>query len=183
MPIFYKIKDDGQSVYVMKTLFGKAKKGQKNNIEAFKEISIDKFLSKIPENVRKKFEQDITRVKEISDMNLFSIIRFSIYDPEYNFNRTIYNVDGRGFQQDDSDIRECDQKEEAIKYCVAKYGKKFIEKYGYIFNDISDDSFSFANNEMISSAESNKLSNELSDLTKVNDLKEKIEEYSVKNKR
>ena len=116
-------------------------------------------------------------------MNMFNIIRFSIYDPIYAFTRTVYNVDGKGFQQDDNDIKECDEKKDAIKYCIDKFGKEFIDKYGYIFENTEDENFYFANKKLISLSESNRLYFELEKLLSVQNLKNKIEEYSVKNKR
>lgn len=183
MPIFYKIRNDGKAVYVMKTLFNKSINELAENVEAFKEISIEKFLQKIPASSREKFERDILRVREIDSMNMFNIIRFSIYDPIYAFTRTVYNVDGKGFQQDDNDIKECDEKKDAIKYCIDKFGKEFIDKYGYIFENTEDENFYFANKKLISLSESNRLYFELEKLLSVQNLKNKIEEYSVKNKR
>ena len=183
MPIFYKIREDGNAVFVMKTLFNKSKDELEGNVEAFREISIEKFLQKIPASSREKFERDILRVREIDSMNMFNIIRFSIYDPIYAFTRTVYNVDGKGFQQDDNDIKECDEKKDAIKYCIDKFGKEFINEYGYIFDDTTDQNFSFANYKLISQAESNRLYFEYENLTSIQNLKDKIEEYSVKNKR
>ena len=183
MHIFYKIRKDGQAVYVMQTLFNKSETYLENNIKSFKEISVEEFLKKFTGKTREKFEKDISRVREIADKNMFSIFRFSLYDPRFGFTRTVYNIDGKGFQEDDTDYKEYSQKQDAINYCIEKYGKEFIEKYGYIFEDIEDADFSFADNELISQRESSRLYDELNKLTKVNDLKEKIEEYSIKNKR
>ena len=183
MGIFYKIKDDGNSVYVMKTLFNSGKIRNKNDIEKFKEISVEEFLSKIPKSVRSKFLAEIERVREIKNKRLFHISVVTVDDTMSTSTRVTYNINGKIFREDNGEKLQYSQRKDAIQYCKKLYGDKFIEKYGYILNGSEEGVFCFIDRELDpDSKEYDRLTDEYRSLTKIQDLKQQINKYKMEEK-
>ena len=182
MAIFYKIKEDGKSVYVLKTLTNNPRRNT-DDIVGFNEISIESFLNKIPKKLKGDFLEEIRKVQTIHD-NVFYINRLNVYDPASALTTIVFNINGKAFNVDCDDLIQKEQLNAAISYCCEKYGSEFTSKYRYIFSGFDTQSYSFANKELIGDKEASDISKELYTLTKVYNLKEKIEEYQkIKKKK
>ena len=179
MAIFYKIKEDGKAVYVLKTLSNHPKR-KMDDVVGFKEISVEKFLSKIPTKVKNSFEKEIEKVQKIHEKNIFYINRINVYIPEIAVERVVFNINGKVFNIDWDDYGQKQEMNEALGYCSMTYGSEFASKYRYIFNGKDTENYTFADNELISSSEASRLAGELLKLTKAQNLKEKIEYYQNK---
>lgn len=127
MPFFFKIADDGNCVYVAKTLVSNEMKQEEFDQKAVR-LTVDKFLSKFPKEISEKLETNIKRVKEINDMKL-STMRFADYpNPSTRTTRNIYTVGDKKFAEDCGEEEVYHQYNEAVAYGKEVYGEKKAEE-------------------------------------------------------
>lgn len=183
MAVFYKIDKDGESVLVTKSFSNSIQKTANNK---WKQISVTKFLAKIPASHKELMAKEIERVKEINDMRLFSINSISVKDLMSESIRVTYNIDGQLFREDYGELQQYHELKDAQKYCKDKYGKDFAMQYGYIFenNYDNDDNkcYYFKNNRFVNEDEYFSLKKEYDELTQTKNLKHKLGETKI-NKR
>ena len=97
MSLFFKISNDGESIYIAKTLFSD-EIDYDEFIRRARNISVNKFLVKIPQELREKIRININRIKEIDDMNLSFVGTYEVnnstekksYACHYLFNERYY---------------------------------------------------------------------------------------------
>ena len=127
MPLFFKIAEDGRSIYVTRTIFAnKIKDGEFE--EKSKKISIEKFLSKMPKSMVGKIEENIKKVQKIYDLKLSVLGSYSISNPVTRTSAYIYFVGDKRFVQEYGEEAKRNEEFDAISYGYKFYGKEFMEK-------------------------------------------------------
>ena len=126
MAIFFQIAINGESVYVAKTISNKSLDQEQFDKKA-KQISIDKFISKLTKEEKEKFETIINQIKEIEKQDLAFLahsVHFRIIN-NFEFDGTNYVIDNRQFKTT----------YDAYKYGEEQYGTKYMLDNGYLQED------------------------------------------------
>ena len=126
MSVFFKIADDGKSVYVARTMFSNEMKEKEFDKKATR-ISVDKFLSKFPKNISEKMEGNINRVRKISEMNLSKLGSESLSNPVTRTTSVFYTVGDKVFCEDYGEYERDHEYGAAKQYLEEFYGKEFAK--------------------------------------------------------
>ena len=168
MALFLKISRDGKSVSYCKTLFANEISESYFNKNC-ERITVAEFGSVFFKNIDNGIKEKIKRVREIAEMKLSALGRFSIY----NENKEII---GTGYLAGDEVIDEGyvgnSVRDEAVLYAKRFYGSEFAKEN---LDKLDNDNVTYFSKEnIISFDEYDKLMKELKELTKMFAVKKEI---------
>ena len=163
MPVFVKISNDGNLVYVVKTLFCEEMTSGEFEKKA-KCLKSEVFLAKFPLQITSVVKEKIKRLKEIEAMKLSRIGRYTstnIFTKEKEYS---YIVGDKVFKKDYDDIAYKDYYSDALEYCKKFYGDKFMEENCHRLEKDDEDAF-FSDKKSICQEEYASLKAEVMNLT------------------
>lgn len=165
MPVFVKISNDGNLVYVVKTLLCEEMTSGEFEKKA-KCLKSEVFLAKFPSQVTSVVKEKIKRLKEIEGMKLSRIGRYTstnVFTKEKEYS---YIVGDKVFKKDYDDLIYQDYYDDALKYGKEFYGDKFMEENRYRLEKDDEDGF-FSDKETICQEEYASLKAEIMNLTHI----------------
>ena len=127
MSVFFKISDEGNCVYVAKTLISSEISKEEFDNKAVR-LTVDEFLSKFPKIISEKLETNINRVKAIKEMKLSILGQMSVSNPITRTTTAVYYVGDKTFAQDFGEEEKHHEFETAVKYGKEFYGEEFMNE-------------------------------------------------------
>jgi hypothetical protein len=164
MSVMMQISNDGNEVYVLKTLLN-SKVDESKFINKAKVIDSTAFIKSMPMKYRGVMIERINRVIDLHQMKLSKFGSITHSDRILNLTSTAIYTGGRIFYEDYGTEEIYHQTQDAIDYSKKYYGEDFMNRYGEKL--LQENFLYFSDKKRISEEEYNKLMKEYESLTSI----------------
>lgn len=163
MPVFFKFSNDGELMFVAKTLINR-EMSEKEFDEKAKIVGSATFINNAPEKYKEKLISVRRRLNELYNMKIGQFTRTLHSNPVSRTTTAFYRVGTMTFIDQTGEDVEHKEKGDAITHAQQLFGKEAAEKYMHevCFNNKE---FYFANGQEISKDEYKELTAEVEKLT------------------